>query len=126
MFNDDVFSFIALIVGIAALIAYIGRRSKRGLKTTGQALKLKKLPRAEESLTPALSSVLSQSVHNAPDDRPRYQTIEQLVERAESNTSASVRSATSRFGTPAKLRDAMIAMTVIGPCRALAPYQEHE
>ena len=49
-----------------------------------------------------------------------------IAERAIRRTPYARYSAHSRFGTRTKLREAIVTMTVLGPCRGLAPYQERE
>lgn len=148
MFNDDLTSAIAFFAGVAALIAYIRQRAKRGIKISGQALKLKKMPRAEEPIQgsgsleewnfPQPSSdspkpTASHTTHPALTSaqalqsyEPIYQEIEQSTDLPDKRARPAGRMPNPRFGSPAKLREAMITMTVIGPCRALAPYQEQQ
>lgn len=57
---------------------------------------------------------------------PTYRELENVVEHSFGRTPHKRNVAQSRFGTRARLREAIITMTVLGPCRALTPHQERE
>jgi hypothetical protein len=73
--------------------------------------------RSDRPLTPAVDGVSKGS---------NYREIEPSPERAIKRTPSTPNTSQLRFGSKERLRESIIAMTVIGPCRALAPHQERE
>ncbi len=55
-----------------------------------------------------------------------YQEIASTQPDAPRRTPTGTRAAHPRLGTQANLRAAIVTMTVLGPCRALAPFQDRE
>ena len=55
-----------------------------------------------------------------------YQEIALTQPDAPRRTPTGARTAHSRLGTQANLRAAIVTMTILGPCRALAPFQDRE
>jgi hypothetical protein len=55
-----------------------------------------------------------------------YQEIASPQSDAAPRTPKGVRVAHPRLGTHAQLRESIVTMTILGPCRALAPFQERE
>lgn len=152
MFDGEITSVIAIFAGIAALIAYISERAKRKLNTRGQALKLKKMPGAvmldtqgsnleewnfpqaihDTSPTPTSESTTASefgpsALHLKPAlTGPTYQEIAPPSKHAIERTSRRMTTHHSKLGTRSQLRDSIVTMTVLGPCRALAPFQDRE
>lgn len=55
-----------------------------------------------------------------------YQEIASLQPDTPQRTLKGMRTAHPRLGTQANLRQAIVTMTILGPCRALAPFRERE
>ncbi len=55
-----------------------------------------------------------------------YRAIEDVTEHAIGRTLRKKNIAHLRYGPRAQLREAIITMTVLGPCRGLTPHQERE
>ncbi len=55
-----------------------------------------------------------------------YQEIALTQPDAPQRTPTGTRTAYPRLGTQANLRAAIVTMTILGPCRALAPFRERE
>lgn len=84
-------------------------------------------PRATPASTSSTSatSVSIPAYASTPFTGPRYQEIvtqPELVRR----TPKGRQSSHPKLGTPEQLREAVVTMTILGPCRALAPFQERE
>jgi hypothetical protein len=56
----------------------------------------------------------------------RYQELASTQPDAPRRTPTGTRRAHPRLGTQANLRAAIVTMTILGPCRALAPFQDRE
>jgi hypothetical protein len=55
-----------------------------------------------------------------------YQEIASTQPDAPQRTPTGTRTAYPRLGTQANLRSAIVTMTILGPCRALSPFQDRE
>lgn len=55
-----------------------------------------------------------------------YQEIASPQAETDRRTPKGARAAHPRLGTHAHLRESIVTMTILGPCRALAPFQERE
>ena len=55
-----------------------------------------------------------------------YQEIASPQPEAPQRTPRGTRTAHPRLGTQARLREAIVTMTILGPCRALAPFRDRE
>lgn len=147
MFDIELTSVIAIFAGIAALIAYISERAKRKIKTSGQPVNIKKMPRAEETSaeqtsldgwyfpqpsqetepsTYPVEATAKHAMQARTASKSNDQTLDNITTHAIGRTPDRRNSAHVRFGTRAKLREAIVTMSVLGPCRSLAPYQERE
>lgn len=71
-----------------------------------------------EAVTPAYASPLYTGTS--------YQEIALTQPDTPQRTPMGTRRAHPRLGTQANLRAAIVTMTILGPCRALAPFQERE
>lgn len=140
MFDAELTSVIAIFAAIAALIVYISERSKRRLKTSASPLKLKKMPGTPDSAqiestlpsadleewnfpkpgipssaasaSPDLATNQTHSPHPAPKEQSDWRTPRSISQRPKG------------LATRAQLRETMVNMTILGPCRARAPFQD--
>jgi hypothetical protein len=159
MLDDELTTILAIFAGILALIAYISERAKRRIKASGAPLKIKKMPRPDDSATgggaleewnfpqpsyesngqpappaepfafevePSRTEVPSSRGAESTAKGSSYREIEPNPERATRRTLSAPNASQLRFGSRSQLRESIITMTVIGPCRALAPHQERE
>jgi len=135
MFDYELTSVIAIFAGIAALIAYIRERTKQRIKTNGQPFKLKKMSGAQETSDEQSSldnwhfpqpTETHVKAHPRSHSKVNNRVQDNIKNHAIGRTPHKRPSANARFGTRAKLREAIVTMTVLGPCRSLAPYQERE
>lgn len=158
MFDLELSSIVAIFAGIAALIAYINKRSKRQIKTSSKPFVLKKMPGSSESTAqgsdleewnfpqPTYETSAPPSRGSNPESPPpifapttltpafasplysgqSYQEIAPQQAEAPRHTPKGGRAAHSRLGTHADLRESIVTMTILGPCRAMAPFQERE
>lgn len=152
MFDGDLTSVVAIFAGIAALIAYISQRAKRKLNTNGQVLKLKKMsgsvtsqpqgsgleewnfPQPADDTTrpstielPSAPVLISTSAQAKPTpNSPTYQEIAPSLKHANRRTPKNTGVNYPRLGTRGQLKDSIVTMTILGPCRALAPFQDRE
>jgi hypothetical protein len=55
-----------------------------------------------------------------------YQEIASPQPNAPQRTPKGMRTAHPQLGTQAHLREAIVTMTILGPCRALAPFRDRE
>jgi len=81
---------------------------------------------AATEIPPSPASSPDASLQQYEATHPAYREIENVVEHSFGRTPHKHNVAHSRFGTRARLREAIITMTVLGPCRALTPHQERE
>lgn len=136
MFDAEFASVLAIFAGIVALIVYINERSKRRIKTQGPAIVLKKFPNGHsDDLQPEPSGsefeewnfpTATTSVATPPSMAVESVAPAQPKAYAKAHTPQSKRSAHTRLGTRAQLRESVINMTVLGPCRALSPFQDRD
>lgn len=77
-------------------------------------------------MTPEFESAASASVRHHVAPSSNYREIEDVAEQAIGRTLRKKNIAHLRYGTRAQLREAIITMTVLGPCRGLIPHQERE
>jgi len=153
MFDGELGSVIALFAAIAALIAYINQRSKSRIKANASPFQLKRMPGKGESQPegsdleewnfpqstyesappssspvslPYLETMPIQTYASAVSAGPSYQEIAAPAEHVEWRTARPSRRPHPRLGTQERLRESIITMTILGPCRALAPFQERE
>jgi len=72
-------------------------------------------PGSAQAYTGAVSAGSSyQSLTNPPQTQPNWRTTK------------SSRTPYPRLGTRVQLRESIVTMTILGPCRALAPFQDRE
>ena len=142
MFDAELISVIAIFAGIAALIVYINERSKRKLKISANPLKLKKMPGPSDSSqteSPQPSPNLEEWNFPKPIDPSPSTLAPPEVAFAKLPSAQSTPKAQSNWRTPhlvlrrpqglatrAQLREAMINMTILGPCRANSPFQDRD
>lgn len=156
MFDTELTSVIAMFAGIAALIAYISDRAKRRLKVNTKALKLKKLPGIDETeqkgqnleewnfpkppteviqtpaptfTSPYASRYTQEPASGAGHTAFTGATYEEISSpKMYANERTFKKNWTHRHGlrNRSQLRESVITMTVLGPCRALAPLQDRE
>lgn len=77
-------------------------------------------------LLPEHASAPPASFHHHSAPSSGYRAIEDVTEHAIGRTLRKKNIAHLRYGTRAQLREAIITMTVLGPCRGLTPHQERE
>jgi hypothetical protein len=158
MFDVEFASVVAIFAGIAALIAYIKKRSKRRIKISTKPFILKKMPGGVESQPqgpdleewnfpqPTAESRTPFPSVPIPEAPPtvfapvaatpayasplytgnNYQEIASPQLEVPQRTSRGTRTAHPRLGTQASLREAIVTMTILGPCRALVPFRDRE
>lgn len=136
MFDAEFASVLAIFAGIVALIVYINERSKRRIKTSGPAIVLKKFPDENANDLQPESSGSEFEEWNFPTTATSVATppsviVESVAPTHEKSytkerTNQGKRYAHTRLGTRAQLRESIINMTVLGPCRALSPFQDRE
>ena len=154
MFDGELVSAIALFAGLAALIVYINERSKRRLKTNASPIKLKKMSgnqhasqEASAQETSAQSTDLQEwnfpqptsekpkvapvapEVHSTPgvySTPGGYSTSTPPLLHAKERTPNRPQARQTQLGTRAKLRESIVTMTILGPCRALEPFKDRE
>jgi hypothetical protein len=165
MFDLEFSSIVAIFAGIAALIAYINKRSKRQIKTSSKPFVLKKMPGhvepspqgsdleewnfpqpTYETPQPTYETSAPASRTSIPEAPPTifapttltpafasplysgqsYQEIAPQQAEVPRHMPKGDRAAHPRLGTHADLRASIVTMTILGPCRALAPFHERE
>lgn len=150
MFDGELVSAIALFAGLAALIVYINERSKRRLKTNSSPIKLKKMSGNQETMTQKVptqgtdleewnfpqplsedptAAVVAPAVLPTPEihSTPGIQSAVNLaLMHAKERTPNRSLARQAHLGTRAKLRESIVTMTILGPCRALEPFRDRE
>lgn len=154
MFDAEFFSIVVIFAVIASLVTFLGKRESNWAKKHRQENPARDTSDHEElSLEdwgfpqPSYETIAIPPAQPTPEARQtaprgmqlepaeteasasngtRYQSISESPEQILRRPSQTKRSSQSRFGSRAQLRESIITMTVIGPCRALSPHQERE
>jgi len=85
-------------------------------------------PRSTPASTPSAwaNSAPIPAYAAAPFTGPSYQEIAAQPEHAIGRMPKGRQTLHPRFGNAAQLREAIVTMTILGPCRALEPFKERE